>query len=187
MSELDPEFAEIVDSVGTRRAAILAITAGEVARGIRADADALGTHAIIAETSTGLEVLESLPPVTFGQSRFWRYQLAEAALRLAADIARWGAPLPRCTGEEMVLHVILRHAATTDTGLPTAAALAWPEDEDDPDTWGDLNEYLFQDHDVLMLYDLPADAIHELARGVNLNPESWFTEFTLPFPTPART
>lgn len=37
-----------------------------------------------------------------------------------------------------------------------------------------------------MLYDIPADAVEDLARGVNLTPEAWFTEFTLPFPAPDR-
>ncbi|MGN7158223.1 hypothetical protein ACTHRK_19305, partial [Dietzia cercidiphylli] len=82
---------------------------------------------------------------------------------------RWGAPVPRCTGEEMALHLIL-HRTTTATGQ----------------SWSDLAEDLFQDNDVLTLYDLPVDAVTGLIGGVQLTPSQWFTEFTTPFPLPPR-
>jgi hypothetical protein len=182
-AEFDPEFAELIDTIGERRAQVLAAAAHAVATDIRADADLLETAPVAGQQ---LAVLHTLPPTTFSQSRFWRYQLAECATRLAEDADRWGAPIPRCTGEEMVLHLILHRAAAADTGLPVPEALEWPEDPDDPDTWGDLTEYLFQDEDVLTLYELPAEAIADIVGGVNLMPVEWFTEFTTPFPTPDR-
>ncbi|HEY9313784.1 hypothetical protein [Williamsia sp.] len=182
-ADFDPEFAELIDTIGPRRAQALADAGDAVAADIRADADMLDTAPVDGQQ---LRVLHTLPPTTFGQSRFWRYQLAECATRLAEDARRWGAPVPRCTGEEMVLHLILHRAAAADTGLPLPDALEWPDDPDDPDTWGDLTEYLFQDEDVLTLYDMPAEAIADIVGGVNLTPTEWFTEFTTPFPVPGR-
>ena len=70
----------------------------------------------------------------------------------------------------MVLHL----------ALPRAAAHASQR------RWDDLVDCLFQDTDVLMLYELPAEAITQHAGGVNLAPTQWFTEFDTPFPLPAR-
>lgn len=181
--DLDPEFVDLIDAVGQRRARALTAAAEAVAADIRADADELGTSPV---GSGRLRVLGILPPITFGLSRFWRYQLAECAVRLAQDTVRWGAPVPRCTGEEMMLHLIVYRAAAADTGLPATEALAWSDDLDDSDTWGDLDQYLFQDDDVLTLYDLPPEALSELVGGVNLGPTEWFTEFTTPFLVPNR-
>ncbi|NED65883.1 hypothetical protein G3I15_33655 [Streptomyces sp. SID10244] len=69
------------------------------------------------------------------------------------------------------MHLILGRASTGDS---------------DRSGWDELGEVLFQDHDVLMLYDVPADIIDNQFRGVNLEPEKWFTEFTLPHPAPER-
>ena len=87
----------------------------------------------------------------------------------------------------MVLHLILRRAAVTDTGLSADQAMAWPAETDNPDTWVDLASDLFQDDDVLALYDLPAETITRWVGGVNLEPAQWFTEFTTPYPLPERT
>lgn len=179
----DPEFVELIDAVGERRAQALAAAAVAVAGDIRADADELGTDPVDGRR---LKVLSQLPSITCGQSRFWRYQLAECADRLAQDALRWGVPVPRCTGEEMVLHVILRRAAAADTGLPATQAIVWLDNPEVPDTWRDLATDLFQDDDVLTLYDGSADAVTELVGGVNLLPVEWFTEFTTPFPVPDR-
>lgn len=166
MTNLDAEFVELIDTVGPKRARILATTAHQIAVEIRTAADALGT----AAASRGQRhILAALPASTYDQSRFWRYQFADCALRLAEDTERWGAPVPRCTGEEMALHLIL-HRATTDTGQ----------------SWPDLAEDLFQDNDVLTLYDLPVDAVTGLIGAVQLAPAQWFTEFTTPFPLPPR-
>lgn len=172
MTTIDPELAAITLLIGTQRAHTLAATLTTLADDIRADADTLGTAPVPHDPAdqAGLRILTALPPATFDQSRFWRYQLAQAATQLAADIHHWGAPIPRCTGEEMVLHLALSRAAALTTHHH----------------WNDLVDYLFQDTDVLMLYELPAEAITQQAGGVNLAPTQWFTEFDTPFPLPAR-
>lgn len=127
MSNLDAEFAELIDTVGHRRAGILATTAHQIAAEIRAAADALGTAAV---GPSQRHILAALPACTYAHSRFWRYQFADCASRLAED--------------------------------------------------------LFQDNDVLTLYDIPVDAVTGPIGGVQLTPSQWFTEFTTPFPLPPR-
>lgn len=184
MDDLDEEFVEIIDAVGPRRRAYIAIAGRALADAIRADADQLGTAAIHPSNGTELQVLSWLPPQTFGQSRFWRYQLAAAAEALADDADRWGAPVPRCTGEEMALHLIL-HRAAAAAGCPREQVFAWPADPTRDHGWGDLFEFLFQDHDVLMLYDVPEYGMSDMGT-VNIEPLQWFTEFSLPYPIPGR-
>lgn len=166
MTDLDAEFVDLIDTVGPRRARILATTAHQIATEIRTAADALDTAAVGRGQR---HILAALPACTYTQSRFWRYQFADCACRLAEDAERWGAPVPRCTGEEMALHLIL-HRATDDTGQ----------------SWSDLAQELFQDNDVLTLYDLPVDAVTGPIGAVQLTPTQWFTEFTTPFSLPAR-
>ncbi|MBB4138200.1 hypothetical protein [Gordonia humi] len=182
---LDPEFVDLIDTIGHRRSAILATAAQSVADDVRRDADYLDTAAAHSD-DTGLQVVHLLPEITWSQSKFWRHQLAAAADRIAHDIQRWGAPVPRCTAEEMTVHLALRRAAVLDTGLPARWAMTTSDRGGLPDTWGDLGQYLVQDDDVLMLYDVPPEAVAELAGGVNLSPTQWFTEFTTPFPMPDR-
>ena len=184
MAELDPEVVELVAMVGPHRGCLIVEAAAAIAADIRDDAERLGTDSVTAGDKRGLRVLDLLPPQTFTQSRLWRYQLAEAADALADDTRRWGLPLPRCTGEEMVLHLILRRAAAADGCSPDQVE-SWPTEPDDPG-WGDLFECLFQDHDVLMLYDMPAQSAEAAAGGVNLDPPRWFSEFGLPYPVPDR-
>lgn len=79
MDDLDEEFVEIIAAVGPRRRGQIVAAAHALAGDIRADADKLGTAAIHPPSRTRLKVLGLLPQQTFGQSRFWRYQLAAAA------------------------------------------------------------------------------------------------------------
>lgn len=176
------EFDEIVMGVGPWRRELIAAAARGVAADIRADAELLGTAAVDVRNRGQLRILGALPEQSFGQSLFWRYQLAAAADALATDTENFGAPIPRCTGEEMVLHLILRRAAIL-AGCPEDRVMDWP-DEVGHGGWGDLFEDLFQDHDVLMLYEV--DEFDPDARCVNLAPRQWFTQFSLPYPVPAR-
>lgn len=175
LMENDEEYSEIVELISARQATLIANAADEIANAIRSDADTLDSTPVTKCNSGQLEVLATLPSITFEQSRLWRYQLAAAADRLATDTRLWGAPIPRCTGEEMVLHLILRRAEATARPRQVRRG-----------SWDQLSEVLFQDHDVLTLYDLPPEATESVLGGVNLHPRRWFTEFTLPFPMPER-
>ncbi|MFV8142266.1 hypothetical protein ACNQR7_32265 [Mycolicibacterium senegalense] len=186
MAEIDEEYAEIIAEVGPRRRDLIVAAAEQVAADVQADATLLGTAAITRQNRRQLRILGDMPAQTFRQSQFWRHQFAAAAQRLGEDARRWGAPIPRCSGEEMALHFILRRAAVDDTDLPAERACDWP-DEQNPHGWGDLYEYLFQDHDVLLLFDMPSDAAESVIDTVNLHPDRWFSEFGLPFTVPERT
>lgn len=166
----DGELAEIVADVGPKRRAQIIDAAHDVAADIRIDMQRLGAAVIDDENSGELEVLQLLPPQTFRQEQAWRQQLLDAVLRLCDDTERWGAPVPRCTGEEMALHLILQRAQAFSAASD----------------WSDLFEILFQDHDVLMLYDMPGEATEGIAGAVNLAPATWFDEFALPFDVPDR-
>lgn len=189
MDDLDAEFVEMIADVGSVRAGHIAAAGDELATQIRSEADALGASSITEANRGAAPVLSSLPRQTYSESLLWRYQFAEAAAALAADARRWGAPVPRCTGEEMALHLIL-HRAAAAAGCPRSKVFEWPDDDlSRPDRgpgWGDLFEYLFQDHDVLLLHEMPAEETEAL-RGVNLHPRRWFTEFSAPFEIPPRT
>ena len=168
---VDDEYAEIVAEVGARRRAQIITHADAVATDIRADTEQLGTAPVDPTNRGALRILGLLPPQTFAESAFWRHQLATAADNLRDETLRWGAPIPRCTGEEMVLYLILQRAQKASRS---------------PNQWYNLFEILFQDEDVLMLYDMPPEAAESIADAVNLAPNRWFTEFTVPFPVPDR-
>lgn len=120
-------------------------------------------------------VFGEYPATTWGQPAGWRRQAARAFDDLAADAEAGRAPRPRCTGEEMALHLILDRAAALHAGghvdYQLAGIPAHPRDGD----WAGPLDYLFEDHDVLVLFDgaAPGD-------GVNLDPPAWFEAFEPP-------
>ena len=167
--DIDDEFAEVIDTVGPRRRRAPGHGGGQrhqprrpARAGRTAAANVSAKPALAAPARRGCD--------TVGRGHG----------------AWWGAPVPRCTGEEMVLHLILRRAAIADTSLPTNQACAGPHSAD-PRGWGDLFEFLFQDHGVLMLYDMPAQSAESAAGAVNLDPSRWFSEFSPPLPCPRPT
>lgn len=175
-----PALKEIADIVGPNRREAIAAAAASLAADIRHDSEHLGEQAVKTGGKTRLRVLDQLPPQTFHEDQQWRQELAASAECLGDDALRWGAPIPRCTAEEMMLHLILRRAAIA-SGCTAAKLFNWADDN--PPGWGDLYEYLFQDHDVLMLFD--ATPGPNAALGM-LAPAAWFDEFGPPFPLPDR-
>ncbi|MFF0465680.1 hypothetical protein [Streptomyces mexicanus] len=128
----------------------------------------------------------SLPRVTWRQNASWRRQMARAFDDLAADCASGTDVEPRCTGEEMALHLGIARAQDLTRNRPrlvrdTVAGL--PEDRADFD-WDACSDVLFQDYDVLMLFDNSLDGIedpegdvHQSLGMVNLAPGDWFDAF----------
>lgn len=127
----------------------------------------------------------ALPPIA------WRYAegrwLNDYVLgfdRIADRIAGGGgdtALLARCTAEELALHEIIATAETyLDEGvLDVALADALP-DHDQLDRDFDLmRDVLFEDHDVLMLFNPALDGIEDPSIGgsANLHPRDWFNPF----------
>ncbi|MFM9700986.1 hypothetical protein [Streptomyces europaeiscabiei] len=85
--------------------------------------------------------------MTWHQDGSWRRQMARAFDDLAADCSSNAEVEPRCTGEEMALHLGISRAQDLTRNRPrlvrdTVANL--PEDRGDFD-WGACSDVLFQD------------------------------------------
>jgi hypothetical protein len=86
----------------------------------------------------------------------------------------------------MALHLAIKDAPgylqmAEDSGDKRHAAL--PEHDDDY-TWDTCSELLFQDHDVLMLFDQSLDGFEDPSTDINKNsgvgdlrPQAWFEFF----------
>jgi hypothetical protein len=93
---------------------------------------------------------------------------------------------PRCTGEEMALHLMLERAQAITRNRPNAVrdlVADLPEAKEDYD-WDMCSTVLFQDHDVLMLFDDAFDGveaedsdINQTMGMVNLAADDWFKPF----------
>ena len=131
-------------------------------------------------------LFDRLPRITWNQDAGWRRQMARACDDLAGDLARRDWPTPRNNAEEIVLHLVIEDAADyleewEDTRGEEHNTL--PRHGDDYD-WGMCSEVLFQDHDVLMLYDESLDGIEDPGSDPNvylrigdMRPGAWFEYF----------
>ncbi|MGW4983595.1 hypothetical protein [Streptomyces mirabilis] len=86
------------------------------------------------------------------------------------------SPDPRCTGEEMALHLGIARAEGLTRNRPrlvreTVADL--PQHRRDFD-WTACSAGLFEDHDVLMLFDDSLDGVEDSGSDVN-RPWAWST------------
>lgn len=129
---------------------------------------------------------DEYPPLTWRQNAVWRRQAARAFDDLADDLAAGRWPQPRCAAEEMALHLVIRSArAAIADDWPTASRAIEtlsprPEDFD----WDLIDDVLFQDHDILSLYDIELDGIEDpdadqsqqIGMG-DYRPHTWFTAF----------
>ncbi|WP_433335006.1 hypothetical protein [Spirillospora sp. CA-294931] len=147
-----------------------------------ADAENFGDRPI--DENEAWEFLARLPHITHRQDRDWRRQFARACHDLCDDLANGGRPLPRCPAEEMALHLALRDAPVhQEMNVAGNDHEGLPERRDDYD-WDGCSEFLFQDHDILWLFDSDYDGSEdprselnrELAIG-DLRPAAWFKAF----------
>lgn len=116
----------------------------------------------------------------------WRRQAARAFSDLADDLANGDWPQPRCAAEEMALHLAIRTArdAIDDDWISATRAIkSLPAHPDDFD-WDMANDVLFQDHDILNLFDIELDGIEDPATDQNQSigmgdyrPHTWFNPF----------
>jgi hypothetical protein len=126
-------------------------------------------------------VFERLPRITWRQDVVWRRRLVQAADDLAEDLEAGQWPIPRCTGEEMLLHLAISDAEHDAIDDPRFVDL--PQHEDDCDWDGCIDE-LFQDTDVLMLDEADPNGVEGvvgddsvLTRLGELGPHAWFEPF----------
>ncbi|MFE0773332.1 hypothetical protein [Streptomyces sp. NPDC058861] len=134
-------------------------------------------------------VFGQLPPITLRRNGQWRRQMARTFDDLATglrDEGRAGVE-PRCTAEEMALHLIIGQARSITTNRPNALAQlvdGLPSSGADYD-WDGCLTHLFEDHDVLMLFDAQLDGmedpdseVHQTMGMVNLAADEWFEPFS---------
>ncbi|MFD7592589.1 hypothetical protein ACFV6D_06080 [Kitasatospora sp. NPDC059812] len=131
-------------------------------------------------------VLDELPSQTWRMDGAWRRQFVRCFDDLADDIRGGRLPSPRCTGEEMALHLCLQYASSMTLDEPDFVAeitAGIPADEEDYD-WRTCSDLLFEDHDVLFLYDPwlssvadPRSSLHHQMGIAYLQPEEWFKPF----------
>ncbi len=134
-------------------------------------------------------VFGRLPAITLRCGGRWRRQMARAFDDLAGDLQAAGETWagPRCTGEEMALHLMIDLARSITADRPNAvrALVAdLPQNSADYD-WQGCSDDLFEDHDVLMLFDARLDGmeapdsdIHQAMGMVNLAADEWFEPFS---------
>lgn len=131
----------------------------------------------------------TLPPVARdGRTREWVVQFIGCFRSLAERLARGKLPCPRSTGEEMALHIALDCAADSRAnGLTEEECASWctslPEAPGIDTDFDMLETVLFEDHDVLMLFDdqlagIESNKVLVDRMGlVNLHPDDWFIPF----------
>ena len=145
----------------------------------------------VDDTDWRWSVLDEYPPVTYRQDRTWRRQAARAYDDLSDDLESGMWPRPRCPAEEMALHLMLQRLEDWEGDGPDAFGVDWEElatlptyrrlDRD----WNAASTFLFQDHDILALYELASDGIEDpdspenQATGIgDYRPAAWFDWFS---------
>jgi len=132
-------------------------------------------------------LFDRYPRLTWSQDAAWRRRAARSYDDLASDLAAGNWPLPTCPAEELALHLILEDvpSAAEDgwAGLDEATLDSLPKEPGDFD-WDAMLDVLFQDTDILHLFepgldgiDNPHDALNaEMAMG-DYRPSAWFQNF----------
>lgn len=128
------------------------------------------------------------PNITWRQDELWRQHAAWAFSDLAAALAAGEWPRPQTAAEEMALWLSIEDAEIRVDGDLYGGLLdyleALPTHENDY-AWEDCRDYLFDDHDILFLFDRTLEGIedpHSAIYGVvpdvaDYRPQSWFEPF----------
>jgi hypothetical protein len=170
-----------------RTAAALSWALGTLAEQCLMDVDEHGDKPV--DPNETWSVFDELPRLTWRQDAAWRTRFSQAVRHLENDLDHGRLPLPTCTAEEVALHlaldeteVVLDMAADSDHYAHTVFG-DLPEHPRDYD-WDLCHTALFQDSDVLFLYDNAADGIEDPETDINkhfrigdLRPAHWFDTF----------
>jgi hypothetical protein len=145
----------------------------------------LGDAPVTSDNEAGL-VFPALPSITWRQDAVWRDRFIGAIDALADDLAEGEWPQPRCPAEEMALHLALQHVAemvADEPELIEQIVAGLPVHVYDYD-WDGCRDLLFQDEDILMLYDASLDGLEDPDSDVNrrlgigdYRPNAWFNTF----------
>jgi hypothetical protein len=150
------------------------------------DVEEHGGDPVTSENADDWAIFRRLPRITWRTDADWRRQFARACEDISQDLATGHRPIPRNNAEEMALHLAIEDGPgclemAEDDADKRHAAL--PEHDDDY-AWDDCSEFLFQDHDVLMLFDESLDGFEDPTIDINkeygvgdLRPQAWFDFF----------
>ncbi|MFD3761978.1 hypothetical protein [Streptomyces sp. NPDC058622] len=183
--EWDEADEDYEDALTPRTAAVLGLAGEELSALAWQEVTALGDEPL-PHGAGG--VFGQLPPITLRRDGQWRRQMARAFDDLTGDLrdsAQAGVE-PRCTGEEMALRLMIERARSITANRPNAVrdlVADLPQSNCDYD-WEGCSDFLFEDHDVLMLFDAKLDGmedpnseVHQALGMVNLAANEWFEPF----------
>ena len=147
------------------------------------DCEELG-GAPVAPTEQPPTVLARLPRLTWRQGVMWRRLMARSADDLWRDIESGRLPVPRNHAEEICLHLAIEDAeGDVNETQSDENHEALPSRADDYD-WSACRDYLFQDHDILQLYNPAHDGVEDPDDPTNsymkfgdMRPTAWFEWF----------
>jgi hypothetical protein len=151
------------------------------------EADEKGDDQVPDKNAGDWFLFDRLPRITWGADAKWRRRFGIACEDLAQDLAEGHWPLPRCTAEEMALHLAIQDAPghlETQQEARDERHAALPEYPDDYN-WDTCSELFFEDHDVLMLFDASLDGLENPDNDLNqhirigdLRAATWFKPFS---------
>ncbi|MGW3153120.1 tetratricopeptide repeat protein [Streptomyces sp. NPDC001089] len=131
-------------------------------------------------------VFAALPASTWKMNDVWRRHMVRAFDDLREDMSLGHTPNPRCPAEEIALHLAIQHASAwtaDDMELVEEFTQGLPVQQEDFD-WEDCSTFLFEDHDILWLYDPlmqgienPDHYINQAAGMGDYRPAAWFNFF----------
>lgn len=184
----DDECEDCDWNLTPRTAEVLRASLLQLAEDAYDAADDLGDSPVRSDDDTG-GPFTRLPRMTYSLDSTWRRGIARACDDLAGDIQQGNWPEPTCAAEEIVLHLAIDDAP--DHLAPLAPQHdALPRYDDDYD-WDACKDLLFQDHDILWLYDSRLAAVHELSnpapdegKDPSSKALSWFSPFGNVTPRP---
>lgn len=130
----------------------------------------------------------SLPPIvqrSADEAWMERFVACFDALARRLEGRGFGATrITTCTAEEMALHLVIDAAEGAMRDDNMAPDLSLPASSDRDDDFDAIREFLFCDHDVLLLFDAaldgieaPDSALDEHGLFANLHPRAWFLPF----------
>jgi hypothetical protein len=131
-------------------------------------------------------LLSSLPRFTWKQNKEWVRGLAQSAKGLRSDLKKGRLPRPRNVAEEVILHlaidVMVGYLGADELIASHEELNALPDLEEPFDKW-DLYDLLFQDLDVLLLFEPEMDGFEgdrKMAKELGLadyRADAWFKWF----------
>ncbi|RRO17036.1 hypothetical protein EIL87_12235 [Saccharopolyspora rhizosphaerae] len=131
-------------------------------------------------------LFDEYPRITWRRNAIWRRQAARSFDDLTTDIESGDWPQPTCPAEEMALHRMLRYATDGVRGgwITFDGTLKdLPKRATDAD-FNELYDVLFQDTDILELFDASLDGIEDPDDELNqttgigdYRPQAWFEPF----------